>query len=305
MSFILRNKNPFIFRFKTNTSRFVYSHPFILENVLKLKGLGIRALKAYPRDAHALFNKIFIETISYCNNDCAFCPASAKAGRKHPGHFMPEELYLKLMNELAALDYKGSVAFHGNNEPLLDLRLASWIKTARQFLKDNFFYLYTNGLLINTDLAERLFASGLNRIIINNYNDSHALMPSVREIIDNAPRGKGEVIINYRMKREYLGNRAGESLNAKFRLKKPIHVICLRPLSEIVVGYDGTVPLCCADGAWKVVMGNVRERTLRDIWFSDFFKNTRKSLLRGDRNSTEICRVCDALTLPFSGGYYV
>jgi radical SAM protein with 4Fe4S-binding SPASM domain len=231
-----------------------------------------------------------------CNNDCAFCSASTKIGAKRPENLMSEELYIKILNELVSISFTGSIAFHCNNEPLLDSRLASWVKIARGLLKTNFFYLYTNGILINLGLANQLFKAGLNRIIINNYSNNFELLPSVQYFIDNLSVLRGDIILNYRSKNEYLSNRAGQAPNVKFILKEPLNVICLRPLKEIVIGYDGTVPLCCADGLWRVVMGNVKETGLKDIWFSDFFKSIRKSLAEGNRNCTKICKVCDALS---------
>ena len=247
---------------------------------------------------NGLFKKIFIETVSYCNNDCIFCPASSKAGIKKPENFMSEDLYAKILKELKGISFKGSVAFHCNNEPLLDKRLASWIRRARDLLKTNYFYLYTNGILIDVKSANQLFDAGLNRIIIDNYNDEHELIPSVRDLARSPFLVKGEVIVDYRFKNDYFGNRAGQSPNAEIFLKKALKLICARPLMEIVVGYDGTVPLCCADGLWRVKMGNAMESNLKDIWFSDGFRRTRSSLLKGQRSCVEICKVCDALYLP-------
>lgn len=274
----------------------------MLKNYLKLKEIVIKNNNGAPPDEFALFTKVFMETVSYCNNDCAFCPASAKAGAKKPGNLMPESLYIKILNELASISFTGSIAFHCNNEPLLDTRLSSWIRMARGLLKSNFFYLYTNGIFINMNLANGLFESGLNRIIINNYNDKHKLNPSIRKLLDNSTALRGEVIINYRAKTDYFGNRAGQSPNAGVFLKKPLKIQCLRPSTEIVVGYDGTVTLCCADGLWKVVMGNVKNSSLEDIWFSDFFKRIREALAKGDRACTKICRLCDALNFPAPKG---
>ncbi len=172
-------------------------------------------------------------------------------------------------------------------------------------MNTNYFYLYTNGILIDIKLANQLFDAGLNRIIIDNYNDEHELIPSVRDVIKDLSLIRGEVIIDYRLKNDFFGNRAGQSPNAEFLLKKALNLICLRPLMEMVVGYDGTVPLCCADGLWRVKMGNAREANLKDIWFSDEFRSIRSYLLKGDRNCTEICKVCDALHLPSLKGILV
>ena len=294
MALIVRNKNRHIYNIKSRIRKCVYSNLFMLKRYLKLKEIFIKS-KCIAGRENTLFKKVFIETVSYCNSDCAFCPASTKIGAKKPESLMPEDLYLKILNELADISFTGSLAFHCNNEPLLDKRLASWIKIARGLLKANFFYLYTNGTLIDIKLTNELFESGLNRIIIDNYNDRHELIPVVKSLISSSSLLKGEVIVNYRLKDAYLGNRAGESPNARFFLREPLKVICVRPLNEIVVGYDGTVPLCCADGLWRVVMGNVKKTSLRDVWFSDFFKRIRSSLLKRDRSCTEICKICDAL----------
>ncbi|MFH1191354.1 MAG: radical SAM/SPASM domain-containing protein [Candidatus Omnitrophota bacterium] len=275
---------------------------FLRKNYLKLKEFVIKNNYGASPDDNALFNKVFIEAVSYCNNDCAFCPASAKAGAKKPENLMREALYIKILNELANISFTGSIAFHCNNEPLLDPRLPSWIKMARSLLKNNFFYLYTNGIFINVNLANALFNAGLNRIIINNYNDQHKLNPAIRKLLDNAAVLRGEVIINYRAKTDYFGNRAGQSPNMGSFLKKPLNIQCMRPSTEIVIGYDGTVPLCCADGLWKVIAGNVKDSSLKDIWFSDFFKKIRVALAKGDRDCTEICRVCDGLNFPAPKG---
>lgn len=304
MSIVIRNKNKYLYGIKSKTRRYLYSNPFMLKNYLRMKEIFIKigSRGIVSGNEKLLFKKVFIETISYCNNDCAFCPASTKAGVKNSGHLMAEDLYIKILNELADISFLGSIAFHCNNEPLLDSRLASWIKRARSLLKTNFFYLYTNGILINTELANKLFKAGLNRIIVNNYSDKHELIPSVKKLVDNSYILRGEVIINYRFKNDYLGNRAGEAPNAKGFLKAPLKIMCLRPLTEIVIGYNGSVPLCCSDGLWKTVTGNVKVSTLKDIWFSDFLKSIKKSLAESNRNCAEICKVCDVLNFPAPKG---
>jgi len=291
----IRNRDEYTCNIRSKVKEFIYRNPLVLRNYLKLKEIYIKNNSPLPKSENVLFKKVFIETVSYCNNDCDFCPASTKLEAKAPKHFMPEDLYEKILNELKELSFAGSLAFHCNNEPLLDERLASWVKRARAFLKDAFFYLYTNGTLIDVKMANQLFEAGLNRIIINNYSDRHKLIPPVKDLMKNAAILKGELIVNYRHKDEYLGNRAGESLNAKLFLKEPLKIMCIRPSTEMVIGYDGTVPLCCADGLWKVIMGNIKDFSISEVWFSGSFRKMRKSLLRGERDSIEICKVCDAL----------
>ncbi len=297
MSIMVRNKNRYIYSVKLKLKKYLHSHPILLERYLRLKALFINRKVGSSDIKNSLFNKIYIETISYCNNDCAFCPASTNNTVKKPEYLMAQDLYLKILEELKNLSFRGTVAFHCNNEPLLDERLVSWVKMARASLKSNFFYIYTNGILLNVDLANQLFDAGLNRIIVNNYNDRYDLLTPIRNLIDSSKALHGEVILNYRLKSEYLGNRAGQSLNAKNYLRRPLNIICKRPLLEIVIGYDGTVPLCCADGLWKISLGNVVNSSLKDVWFCEAFSKIKSALIKGDRTCTEICKVCDVFML--------
>ncbi|MBN1869568.1 MAG: SPASM domain-containing protein [Candidatus Omnitrophica bacterium] len=292
----VRHKNKYLFDLKKGIRRILYSHEPVLKGYLKAKEIFIKR-NSLPYDKDALFEKIFIETVSQCNNDCGFCPVPSKGEGSPEGRFMTEGLFAKIMNELAGLSFKGSVAFYCNNEPLMDRRLPFWVKEAREKLHNNFFYLYTNGTLISLEGANQLFETGLNRIIIDNYDDEHRLIPPVQDLMDHAASLKGEVILDYRHKNDYLGNRAGQNPNPGVVLKEPLRLRCVRPSRELVVGYDGTVPLCCADGLWKVRMGNVQETGLKDIWFSGHFKDVRRILWEADRSVTEICRVCDAVNL--------
>lgn len=298
MPLIVRNKNKYIYIAKSKIASYVYHNHFMRNSYLRIKELIIKNSFHLEGNTSSLFKKVFIETVSYCNNDCVFCPASSKVQAKSPDNFMSDSLYAKILDELAEVNFSGSIAFHCNNEPLLDERLSDWIKKARNILRRNFFYLYTNGILINTELSNRLFESGLNRIIINNYNNKYELIPSLKNLVLNSSLLKGEVIINYRLKDEYLRNRAGESPSAVLSLKEPLRIICIRPSMELVIGYDGTVPLCCADALWRTVMGNIKESHIKDIWFSSSLTKVRNSLLKGERNCIEICKVCDSLQIP-------
>ena len=303
MPVVILNKNRFTFSVKSLTRDTVHSHIHLLRPYLKTKEFLIKNISLVS--ASRLFKKIFIETISYCNNDCDFCSASIRSQAKSPANLMSEGLFDQIIKELSDLSFSGSVAFHCNNEPLLDKRLTVFVRKAREKLRNNFFYIYTNGTLVNVNLANQLFEAGLNRMIINNYDNRHELLSSVAEIITNKDKIKGDIIINYRRKDEVLGNRAGQSPNNCNLLRKSLNLICLRPLSEIVVGYDGVIPLCCADALWREVMGRFGNSRLQDVWFSDPFKRIRESLANGDRSCSEICRPCDALNLPSLEGLYL
>ena len=246
-------------------------------------------------DPTKLFNHICVETVSYCNNNCPFCAASTLYGHKSKTSFMSEQLYMKILSELKEINYKGSLGFWCNNEPLVDERIFDFIKKARDVFPNTPFGMYTNGILVNKEKAERLFKLGLNRLVISNYDDDFKLLNGVRDVYENLDPNLGDVEISLQLKNNFKSYRAHETLGTDFSLPRPFHLICERPNREIIVVYNGTVPLCCADASWKQKMGNVNERNLTEIWFSPEYRRIRQALLKSDRSCNHVCAQCDSL----------
>ena len=59
---------------------------------------------------------IEIETFSYCNRKCWFCPNSF-VDRLSDNKIMPEEVYLDLLNQLKEIDFSGDLTYSRYNEP--------------------------------------------------------------------------------------------------------------------------------------------------------------------------------------------
>ena len=60
---------------------------------------------------------IEIETFSYCNRKCWFCP-NAVIDRITTNNIMPEEVYLDLISQLQEINYSGELTYSRYNEPL-------------------------------------------------------------------------------------------------------------------------------------------------------------------------------------------
>jgi len=67
-----------------------------------------------------VFGNIGIETFSPCNRKCGFCPVGL--GKREVDK-MPEALFERIIDPLAARGYRGEIGLHFYNEPLLDPRL--------------------------------------------------------------------------------------------------------------------------------------------------------------------------------------
>lgn len=66
---------------------------------------------------------------------------------------------------------------------------------------------------------------------------------------------------------------------------------CWKMWNSCVITWDGKIVPCCFDKDAKHQLGNLKERSFRDIWFNGSYTKFRTSLLRS-RNEIDICKNC-------------
>ena len=125
-------------------------------------------------------NTIEIETINRCNNDCSFCPVNRNDDTR-PFCKMSEELFKKIIDELAQNNYSGYISLFSNNEPLVDVRIFQFLKYAKDKLPNATHCMYTNGILLDDEKYIEL-VKYLDFLVIDNYDDDLKLLPNVSEI---------------------------------------------------------------------------------------------------------------------------
>jgi radical SAM protein with 4Fe4S-binding SPASM domain len=67
---------------------------------------------------------------------------------------------------------------------------------------------------------------------------------------------------------------------------------CHRPLIRMIVQWDGAVSNCCEDTYGAFDLGNVYERSLADLWFSERHVQVVENLVAGRREQYALCRRC-------------
>jgi radical SAM protein with 4Fe4S-binding SPASM domain len=68
---------------------------------------------------------------------------------------------------------------------------------------------------------------------------------------------------------------------------------CFRPFRTFYVLWNGDVIPCCADWGRKLILGNLRERSIHEIWHSEPFARLRGSLEKWDLATLPtICKAC-------------
>jgi radical SAM protein with 4Fe4S-binding SPASM domain len=249
--------------------------------------------------AHSVpnFYQIQIETCSFCNETCGFCPANAKddiRGKK----FMPQSVLDKIFNDLREIDFGGIVSLYNNNEPLIDKRLEDIIQQSKKMIPKAKTLVISNGKLLTFKRFESLHLSGLDSLVIDNYyTDKRALNKPVADFVEEFKHSSYAKTVNVkiylRYKYDVLDSRGGNSPNKKaINPELPLKKFCVYPFMQFNVNYKGEVNLCCNDVYYENVMGDVTQNSVREIWSSVGYQNVRRKLMKKDRNHG-ICAKCD------------
>ncbi len=261
-----------------------------------------------------LFDSVFFEVRTRCNGVCPFCPASV--GRDpRPDLKMDRGLYLKVLDELVELGFKGRIAFHSNTEPLIFRDLTEYVGLAKEKLPDCYLHILTNGKALTAKKAGELFRAGATDLTMNFYNDDLAaeLPRSAREVLTGVvpslfkpkeilvsgfgpehdhPGGPSRYIIIRRLQNEILDNRAGYAPNKLIPDKNP-RGFCQYPFTQFIVTADGRVGQCCNDFTIDVPMGDVSRQGVMEVWQGEPFERLRGELLQGRRANHRLCEECD------------
>ncbi|MBQ8625902.1 MAG: SPASM domain-containing protein [Agathobacter sp.] len=244
------------------------------------------------KKAVPLFEHIEIETYNRCNGVCDFCPVSVKAESRKKC-LMDIELFKKIIDELADLNYSGRLCLFSNNEPFLDSRIIELHKYARKMLPNARMHLYTNGTLLTLDKFIEIMKY-LDELIIDNYNQELKLIPNARRIkeyCEEHPELIERVTIVLRKPKEILATRGGDAPNRHEKISYE-NTKCVNPFRQMIVRPDGKVSLCCNDPLGKNTMGDLNRSSVTEVWYGEEFRKVREALAKG-RQYWPHCKYCD------------
>jgi radical SAM protein with 4Fe4S-binding SPASM domain len=253
-----------------------------------------------------LFERLQIESQANCNRACWFCPRTYDRSGKYldesgasVSHRMPTETILDLLEQAAALGFRGRVGFHHYSEPLLDRRNVMLAREARASGMRP--YLHTNGdVLRHNDELCREVVDVYELIVVGVYdydcNDElEAEKRYWRRRLDGANLEFSPIA--------RTGARAAHSIGVPRalvpsdpRMAAPDLTFaagpCHRPLVRMIVQHDGEMSNCCEDTQGAFRLGNVHESSLEELWFSERHIRIVEDLLAGHRERHGLCRNC-------------
>ncbi|MGH7792508.1 MAG: SPASM domain-containing protein [Thermodesulfobacteriota bacterium] len=153
-----------------------------------------------------------------------------------------------------------------------------------------FLSLITNGDLLSQALHRSLRTEGLDALGVSIYDDKTFI---------KAERMKDERLVMLDMRHALPGrleNRGGNIKQDAHAFedyqRKFVNQSCERPFSMMTINPKGQAVLCCSDMYSDVVMGDVKEQRLEEIWNSKLFNHYRRTLNERGRKDLKLCEDC-------------
>ena len=259
-----------------------------------------------------------IESTNICNARCVFCPRDEMKRRQG---VMDDSLYRKIVDECAALGI-GHLRLHNYGEPFVDRRLVEKIAYAKARGIPEV-GLISNGSLVDEGIARGIVEADLDAINISVDASGREVFEKTRvglkydTVIANIERlvrvraelGRTRPRLILSFVRQDNSDEERSFIERWRQLADKIHVTdlhnwagtlhrasdgsfpCYRQWLTFTALWDGRVALCCADFDGRVILGDLRTSSIREIWNGEPYRKVRREHLAS--GGPAICRACD------------
>jgi len=278
-------------------------------------------------------SNLALDTHSYCNASCLVCPIP-DLSKKLPMGFMDDALFKRIIDEFSLIarryPIRGHLLFGSTIEPFIDKNIFDKISYAIDAgLK---LIIQTNASILSPDKIDELVRTGFKGPIYISCHgitpkvykkvmglDIDKTLHNINYLIGNYPKNLiqirsipyqwpiGEVhkVKNYWNRRNipvkiFLPNSRTSLLSniISWKLKYPGDKLrgCKKtlPLRDMIVVSNGDAILCCEDMSRKVVLGNLKEHAIVDVWNSDQSKNALEKIFMGKPSDDDFpCKLCE------------
>ena len=261
-----------------------------------------------------------------CNSNCLICPYK---DMNYSYKSMTNELFEKLLSEIDETKLKRIIPYL-NNEPFLDVNFIEKVKRIRNKFKKIEIEISSNVSVIkekdiialnSLNITElRLSVFGYEKDTYNkmmpclNYEKTFEKLKTISNImsktstiisivmIDNGEISEQEFIdmkkmcksLGFNFERWGFLDRSGNVTYKSNNIYNENVSYCEqnRPLERMHILSDGRVIFCCQDWSHSLVVGDINNNTISEVWNSKVYNNARNSLYDKEKDSPMICKKC-------------
>lgn len=273
-------------------------------------------------------NRIILELTNRCNLLCAMCPRRYSTMTEG---FLDYGVFKNVIDEICAYPKTGLVPFF-RGESLLHSKFIPMMKYAKEKgIKP--IQLATNGLLLDKNISKAILDLGIDFIsfsldsadrdiykkvrigseygvVLNNIENflkekkaRKLKLPKVQVSMVETPQTRiaKQSFISYWIKKvdrvriyqeHSMGGIFGK-IDAKDSLLRSKRRPCMKLISEMAVYWNGDVAICNHDWNRKDFIGNVRKKSLAEIWGNEKYQDIRKQHFKGKIHSDTVCAKCN------------
>lgn len=279
---------------------------------------------------------VYVELTNKCNLNCIMCDRGALSRQKLE---MGMELFQRVIDNASEIGVP-EVKLNRFGEPLLQPLLIDMIRYAKDKGIPRV-YFTTNATLLNETLARKIITSGVDSITFSvdggtpqtyekirrgaRYNKVVKNIEGFARIRQELGQTKPEMVLNTILMQDTVdemplvfqkwglivnkinvipvgkyGNVEDHSGIDRESLQ-PDKRVCHHPFDRLLVFWDGTVTVCCADINGALSVGNILNERLEQIWRNQKIDNIRKMLIKKEYKAIPICARCDGTNMSLYG----
>ncbi len=256
--------------------------------------------KVFPRH-------LFIETTSFCNLSCSFCP------REQRHDFMELNLFTQIVDEASQYGAR-SFSHHLFGESLLYPKWEKAIQYTKSKNKRHSVLITTNGTTLNAKVDDLIAANP--DLVLWSWRPEVTFTPATKEKLRKWGKFRVRFIeevtpkeayvewaewpnVEGRKLHNYVGNIHiedfnGDNLSTAIKSVPPVIVKrwpCYHLWLAPAVAWNGNILMCCADPHQKEVLGKFPDQSVHDVWTGERLRSIREGHLKGEFKG--ICASCD------------
>jgi radical SAM protein with 4Fe4S-binding SPASM domain len=237
-----------------------------------------------------------INTTELCNRTCVFCPRHDPNVYPNRNLNMTQMGALYIAEHLAEINYSGKISFSGYSENLLNPQFIDIVRAFRICLPQATLECNTNGDRITKNSFNDLIRAGLDLLYINLYDGAEQYDVFEKELAecDSA---------HYRYRAHwseadhglFLNNRGGNITwigDDEDSVEALKGTQCYYPFYKMFVDWNGDVLFCSNDWGKEIVVGNLIQQSVREVWLSKEMMKIRRRLAEGNRDQSP-CDKCN------------